>query len=271
MFTMFAAISIFEIVMFSAFLIFLIFGTFLDDTSDASFVKWTVIFLGFAVFGIFYWSEWTFESIFSTLISSSFISDALTYLGIGIFFAIAKFFIEIKKSANYFSERWKRFKNDYVITTKFTNDLMNDALQTFMDSDKRVENLPFGKFIDFANYVKQNTSLNSLAKFDLYAFHCRGVINDAIETFAKHTSRDYSLLGKKFILMVSDIDKQTPAPYINKSKLSGFISAWTILWPFYLIVMVLGDVIANIFSWITDIINALSFKMVAKIFESAFK
>lgn len=280
MFTLFAMFTIFEIVFFSVFAVFLFLGIFLDDKSDHSEFKWFVIVIGAIATAVYYWSEWSSGSILSVFTESNFLQNIGIYLAAGLGFAIVKFFLEIKKSANYFAASWKDYSKTATIDLPHSS--ANDAiyvqkLKNFFDV-KDGENLPrnlsFLKAQEFYQLIANDETMKSEDVFSKFVIPSWKIaLHEAVDKFCNRSYLSYSVQkGRKFISMTTKNDESfQPKPEINKAKLSSFISAWTILWPFYLIVMILGDIVANIFEWVTEIINAISFKAVEKIFQSAFK
>jgi hypothetical protein len=278
MFTLFAMFTIFEIVFFSVFAVFLFLGIFLDDKSDHSEFKWFVIVIGAIATAVYYWSEWSSGSILSVFTESNFLQNIGIYLAAGLGFAIVKFFLEIKKSANYFAASWKDYSKTATIDLPHANDAIYvQKLKNFFDvkdGEKTPQTVSFLKAQDFYHTIANDETLKSddmFSKFTIPSW--QAALNNAVEKFCNRSYLSYSVQkGRKFISMQLGKDESfQPKPSINKAKLSSFISAWTILWPFYLVVMILGDIVANIFEWVTEIINAISFKAVEKIFQSAFK
>ena len=59
-------------------------------------------------------------------------------------------------------------------------------------------------------------------------------------------------------------------PKLNRTRLSGYISTWTLFWPAYGISLIFGDLIAEIFNTVADFLASISGRAVRRFFNGTF-
>lgn len=62
-----------------------------------------------------------------------------------------------------------------------------------------------------------------------------------------------------------------PEPKINKARLSECIGAWTFFWPFYLVSLIIGDLLTEVWSIISSVMVQISGRFVKMAFKDVFK
>lgn len=60
-------------------------------------------------------------------------------------------------------------------------------------------------------------------------------------------------------------------PKLNRGRLSGYISTWTLFWPAYAISLIFGDLIAEIFNTAADFLASISGRAVRRFYSGTFK
>lgn len=102
----------------------------------------------------------------------------------------------------------------------------------------------------------------------------RLVVKEAAEYFAKamkHSEHVSMYLFVNAIRCKGDDGVPYIKPIISKQQLARNISVWTLFWPFYLLNMIFGKFLYNIFNYIADFFVTYTKKYVTKVFADAFK
>jgi hypothetical protein len=66
-------------------------------------------------------------------------------------------------------------------------------------------------------------------------------------------------------------DTFLPVPTVNKVSLSRSIGAWTLLWPFYALNLVIGRLLTEVWNILADMIVGTLRRIVLRTFQNAFK
>lgn len=104
----------------------------------------------------------------------------------------------------------------------------------------------------------------------------RNVVNEAAEYFAslfktEEKHRFTSTSSTYIFVSASKGENGGVVPEINKKKLADNITAWTVFWPLYLLNMIFGKFLFNMFNYISGVFVKLSRKYITKVFTEAFE
>jgi len=89
------------------------------------------------------------------------------------------------------------------------------------------------------------------------------IVRDFVSRFG---GNQYRIIG-----VVSSADKKAIEPRVNRKQLAENVGCWTIFWPFYLVSLVLGDLLREFFRAVADFIASISGRLVRVTFKDVFK
>lgn len=96
-----------EVLIFGLFFIAMVIGTAFDRSYSNDAVKWWVVVIGALVTIVWFWKDWTFGGVWSTVTSWEFWKPALVYVGIGLGYSVLEFSLAVRRAARKYAERWK--------------------------------------------------------------------------------------------------------------------------------------------------------------------
>lgn len=188
-------LGLFELAFIALFVILLMVGTTYDRRGKEG-PKWFILFVGMAALVAWYWNDWTLRGAWDIATSKAFWIPAGYYMGAGLVYSLIEYYLELRRSVRYHSDKWKQFS---------------------------------GSIDEFINRYGNNRPLVKL-----------------------------------------NSENGLPVPSINKKELADCVSAWTVLWPFYALSLILGDLFTEIFRSIGDFLAKISTQLVRNMYSSEF-
>jgi len=260
-----------------AFLILLVVGVTFDRLGKTN-VKWWVFSFGLLILAVLQWPNWTFFGdavvpavmsgttvvtaemtrvvLWDSILSSAFWAPIGYYLLAGLVYSILEFFLDIRRSARFYAIEWK------------THLGRGEDVQ-IKDADGHgvveKEEGPF-KSPKLKTRRRLNSEVYDAVKID--GAHSN-LFNDAAkltESFISHYR-----FKNRIVQIVGGSDKVSVEPRVNKAQLTSHITAWTLLWPAYAMSLILGDLLVEIFNFISDVLVKISGQFVKLSFANVFK
>lgn len=235
--------GLFELAFIAVFTIALVIGCTFDRSYDKASVKWYTVLIAAVILAIWHWGDLSFGGIWATATSFEFWKPALVYLGIGFLYCLPEFYLGVRKIAKEQEASWSDF-----ITGK-----ARDAKGNFT-GQLRAEL--------FAEAKVQGLKVSGEHEHDSVGVVAIKNLDDYLTSRARNS---YSLVNFKLT------DDFSISPVVNRAYLASCVGAWTIFWPFYLVSLVIGDLLSEIFSRFADLIASLSGRWVKLIFRDTFK
>lgn len=229
MFTIFAALSILEIVFFGGFFILLVIGASFDRKGQESF-KWWVFLIAVTMLFVWEWSSWSFTSLWDSVRTFDFWKPFFVYLGIGLLYCFVEFTLEVRRIAKEYAAQWESFLGRSIRIERRESMTLREALATIDDESATAS----------AN--------NAISHF---ICECR--------------------IGRYSFVGIEANSAGRPEPKINKAKLSESVGAWTFFWPFYLVSLIIGDLLSEVWNMISSFIVQISGRFVKMAFKDVFK
>jgi hypothetical protein len=99
------------------------------------------------------------------------------------------------------------------------------------------------------------------------------ILSRCIQGFlaAQDQSNNYNYnRNNRIITLTANSDYTVISPIVNPDVLSFHIAAWTLFWPFFLLAMLIGDVILKSFKYTSALIIKISASWVKSLFKNAF-
>jgi len=247
-----------ELLVFAALAVFLLVGISFDRRGKEELKWWPVILFVLFLAG-WNWSDWTFFGpahveavmdgtkvvtpaydrvvLFSLAQSAAFWTPVAIFLGLGLVYSLVEFLFDIRRSAKFYAAEWAEYLKKTVDiggsneTVRIT---ISDLLtQARAGSDNK-------RLIEYAQRV--------LGEFrQRYSFKNR-------------------IVGLEYDEKLFEMN-----PKVNKAELVDFITAWTLLWPFYLVSLILGDLLTEVFNAIGEFFVKLTGQFVKVTFKDVFK
>lgn len=175
--------------------------------------RWFIFILGIILTGLYISTRG--GSISETLISfKNYILwlPLFAYLGIGLLYSVLEFFLDTRKAAKYFADKWDKFNAGQTDVNP-----ANQGIRGFLN-------------IQNGNYHKDS----------------------------------------KIIKLTSNLDFTAITPVVNPEVLSFHVTAWTLFWPFFLLSMLIGDVVLKSFKYLSALMIKISTVWVKSLFKNAF-
>lgn len=236
-----------ELAAFGVFCIAMLIGATFDRSYRSTEWKWWTTFFGLAALIAFHWSDLSVSGLISTVLSWSFWTPALIYLGLGLVYTMPEFYMTIRRSAKEFSASWQSF-----ICSSISGITRNDPPNRFRTMGEAI------KFTQTATDV------------DLTG----NEYNTAVVVFVRRSVEDYvrrKFNSSRIIYLKHEDNSVDVTPAVNKRALVNHVGAWTIFWPFYLVSLVLGDIVAEIFEHVAEFLTRISGRVVRATFADVFK
>jgi len=127
---------------------------------------------------------------------------------------------------------------------------------------------------DWAECLHSKNFYNQPSRFEMMkAVHEKGAVSgywNDVHSFADWFCTTYAR-SDNLIRLKLDVDGVTPTPYVNKPVLVRHAGAWILFWPFYLITLIIGDVLVKGVKYFVDLIVTLSGGFVRAVFSDSFK
>ena len=201
------------------------------DSREVPQVKWVFILIAIS-FCIWHYS------LVGKFTNWDVAKNSLIYLGIGFVYSLLEFFIAVRKSKEYYKLRWEEYPKDGTNTKWDYEDVAaDDAVNnsTFPQSRQKVA-------IDVPKTPDQ-------------------IKHDFIVRQQAHS---------KIVMVRINEETKEIEPYIQPGELSASLSAWTLLWPFYGLYLVLNDMLLKLFDHIAKFFAALFSEQLKRFFRNTF-
>jgi len=211
------------------------------DRRGQSAFKWIVLFGAFIVVGLNVNPTFDLTVIKNTLLSAAFWTPIVVYIGLGLLYSGLEFALAVRKSVSRSSEIWADFLKD--TGARFGRSLRGES-----------------------NFKGTNEELIKLGRADNASVENRAIAFEVCQRFIERTSD-----SRDFIGFETNSTTITVEPKIDRFNLSQFIGAWVVFWPFYAISLILGDMLAEIWKTIANVIAKYCGRFVRNAFASAFK
>lgn len=232
-------LGLMEIFFFSAFVLCMLVGI-TYDRRDRESSKWYVFIFGLLLFTAWGWKDFTsmgLSGIYEGFTSWAFWTPILYYFGFGLIYSILEFFMNIRRSAKFFTSDWKRMLGENI------------------DASER----------GVARSFTLQEGLNAIADKST-VFLYKDYVVKAIQRYV-----DRSQIRNRVVVLRFNRETELPEPRINKAELAEHVGAWTFFWPFYLLSLVLGDLLTEIFAQVSEFLVTISGRFVRVVFKDVFK
>ena len=271
----FAALGIIELIFLGVFFLLLVLGTAFDRHGKED-PKWWIFGIGFIAVAIWFWPEFTFFGdavvkgtdgkpdttrvvLWEAVTAWSFWKPVGAYLAAGLVYSILEFVLDIRRSARFYSDEWKRY-------------LTNTRQVPVLDDDGK----PMSQVVkgQFGNEAKE--AVTRQKSYGEYYANVRekgaesADFNKALE-YSKHFISQYCFKNRIIELQLNETDKVTVEPRVNRIELAEHIGAWTFLWPAYLVSLIIGDLLTEVFNAIAEFFATISGRFVRFSFSNVFK
>lgn len=245
--------GLFELAFIAVFTIALVIGCTLDRRYSAEQVKWWTVFAGVTGLIAWHWNELTFSGIWAAISSFTFWQPALIYLGLGLLYCLPEFYLAVRRTAKNQAKRWASFISSHTATPVVIDGLADRQLRSKIISMARENGWTVEK-TEKAERDQSNVGNYAVVALSEIRAYLRGLDRSDYRMVSFEVANDFSI-----------------TPVINRGYLSACVGAWTVFWPFYLISLVIGDLLTEIFDRVAEVIAALSGRWVRLIFRDTFK
>lgn len=256
-----------EWIFLCVFFLLMILGTSFDRSGMES-PKWYVLGVGFVAIAIYYWKDLSVSSLWVLLSSWAFWKPVVIYFAIGLIYSMLEFFLDVRRSARQYAAEWQKHLNTEVRANVLNEDgsikkvprtemrrgeviqITNERGEPVMDNETRITTYAEGYTI-----VKQ-----------------KGAASARFNEVNKQT-KDF-LGGYRFknrIIEIQLAEHIGVEPRVNRLQLAEHIGAWTFLWPAYLVSLIIGDLLTEVFRTIADFLTHISGRFVKLSFANVFK
>lgn len=260
-FGVFGMFGVIELLFLSVFFIMMVVGCTLDRTSNREGDKWWVISVAIVAAMAWYWSDFTFYQPVEgkiTLLQAgqtmAFWSPVAIYFGLGLIYSLVEFFFDLRRKERFYAETWKSYLNE-TTSVRIRDDVPEGRKKSVETTNGVLLRKALGLF-DFvqteqtqADYTADMHEGEKVAEKFITSHRVKNCIVEVELTANK--------LGIR--------------PRINRMELTDHITAWTLMWPFYLVSMIVGDLLTEVFRAIGDFIANFSGRMVRLMFAKTFE
>lgn len=217
------------------FCIAMVIGCSLDRNAVES-PKWWIFTIGLIVCMVYFGKhrenfEWTTFDFWEP-----FLKMIGLYLLIGLGYSVVEFMIEVRRAKTFWSSRWELFKK--TSKREFEQAYVAAARK---QSGKRIE------------------------EFDA------STLTPPVQAPSEVMKEFVSAHWNSGTIIGISLEDDKLEPKLRKSALAEHVSVWTIFWPFYLVSLIIGDLLVEVFSLIATIITGLSGRFVKLAFRNVFK
>lgn len=234
--------GLFESIFFLALIVCLTVGISFDRRGREE-PKWYIFGFGLIAVAAWFWKDWTFAGAWASVCSWTFWEPMLAYLLAGLVYSIIEFILDIRRSAREYKAMWAVALEEQIVRLR-TESVKKPG---FMDEERMPLKEALIRCADFP------------AEHQIHS-----EIKDVIGKFIGRSSRNHAIVE----VVRGEF---APEPKINKVELSEHIGAWTFFWPFYLISLIIGDLLTEVFNILSDFFVSLSGRFVRMSFKDVFK
>lgn len=196
--------------------------------------KWWVLSAGFLLFLVFFRN---YPSEIGAVLTWKFWEPVFVYLGIGLLYSIIEFLFEVRREAVFYAAEWQKHFKVAAAATTYSHAGTFTLQEIFVDvGDKGA-----------------------------CSRHFNAAHDTCMSFIRKHMHDD------RIIKLKPDESAIYPTAHVYKAELIGHISAWTLLWPFYLLSLVLGNLLTQFFHAVVNALVRFSGAFVRLNFANTFK
>jgi hypothetical protein len=236
------------------------------------------------ILGVWQWNHWTFIGaahvdavlegtkvvteardrvvIWDAIRDWSFWKPLAYYMAAGLLYSLLEFFLDVRRSSRFYAAEWQSH------LAGFDEIPVKDADGQPVPNPDFKDGGPFSRNSGekFLTRQRPNTEVYEEVK---NKGATSGLFNTALKLTSEFVGRYH--FKNRIIELKIGADKVSVEPRVNKLELSEHLTAWTILWPAYLVSLILGDLLVEIFNFITDILVKISGQFVKLSFANVFK
>jgi hypothetical protein len=190
----------------------------------------------------------------------AFWQPVMVYLAAGLIYSCFEFWLVIRKAARSLGAAWTEFTAKTRVVPAYGAD--GEAL--FIEREGK--QVPSTVTITYGELIKTARSQGAAYRYFQAAV-------DLVKEFVNNPDR-FNWKGRQetqIIGVVGSTDKLSAEPKIDKLELAEHAGAWTFLWPAYLMSLILGDLIVEVFNTVADILVSISGRFVKFAFRDVFK
>lgn len=237
-----------ELLVIGAFLIAMIVSVSFDRHGEPA-PKWVVTMLGIGALLFFTKENWTVQTLMSFALSSTFWVPLLKYMGLGFLYTIVEFIRGVRMSKHNITE----------------------AYADHLDRDSRFVLRNYGSGRDAPHLdgsVRELFAKAAALPADTAVEEERRVLALARQARVEFCSmvRSKSALVSPTVTSTGEFDVA-----VNKGLVAMNVGPWVMFWPFYLLSLVVGDLLAEMFSTFADYLSTIGGKYVRAVFKDVFK
>lgn len=254
-------LGLFEIIFFAAFILLLIIGVSFDRRGKEE-PKWYIFGIGFIALATWFWPDWTFFGsatvptvmdgtkvvteahtrvvLWDAIRSWTFWEPMAAYLAAGLVYAIVEFIFSIRRAARDYAAKWEERLGS-----------------NFFRGYREIEG---GGRIEEAVNLRE-----ALKRAEAGDAEMKKLADENISAFIRNNA-----YRNQIVELVQGEDGK-PEPKVNKVELAEHIGAWTFFWPFYLLSLILGDLLTEVFNIVAEFFVSLSGRFVRMSFKDVFK
>lgn len=256
------AFGMFDLILFGSLFLCLTIGTSMDRTYHRNSPKWVVFGIGLVLIGFFTWSDWTFAGIWAAVFTSAFWMPIVKYLVIGLIYSLIEFGWIVRKSVKSFKSTWA--------------DLLSRRTSAFLQADTIPTSLALEQDLNpnrVGTMVSTNLTVGEVFKLlqndDGNFKNLRDEAYNCTMKFIANNNSRWNIVN----LELNDEErlKPIPKPTINRGELAACISAWTFMWPAYLMSLLFGNFLLYVFETVADVFVWITARMVRLSFYNVFK
>lgn len=234
------AIGLLELGLIAVFLIAMVISVSVDRCGVPH-PKWIVTLLGIGGVLFLTRDSWTLSSLGDFVLSATFWVPLLKYLGAGLAYSFVEFARETRLSAKRLKDDWESFLNTTAPARGRQDDDHKKMLRDVLN------NLTTG-----VGSTDEDTAAMRSA---------------AVSVKGEFTTR-YAM--KDMLIKPRVIDGEIQ-PAVDKEILATNVGAWSMFWPFYLMSLIVGDLLAEVFNAVAAVIVSMSGRFVKAVFKDTFK
>lgn len=234
------ALGLLELGLIAVFLIAMVISVSVDRRGVPH-PKWIVTLLGIGGVLFLTRDSWTLSSLGDFILSATFWVPLLKYLGAGLAYSFVEFARETRLSAKRLKDDWESFLNTTAPARGRQDDDHKKMLRDVLN------NLTTG-----VGSTDEDTAAMRSA---------------AVSVKGEFTTR-YAM--KDMLIKPRVIDGEIQ-PVVDKEILATNVGAWSMFWPFYLMSLVVGDLLAEVFNAVAAVIVSMSGRFVKAVFKDTFK
>lgn len=284
LFGFFGLFGVLELAVLAVIFLLLVIGCTVDRRFDNEGFKWWVVVGAIALSAFWYWTpikEAGFGGIWSTVTSLSFWTPALVYLGVGIMYCVPEFMMDVRRAAKFYKSEWDNYKSKRISVHKFNADgsiaVQSEGAKTEDDGTgllqtaqrlvgKQKAGTPLTHEITVAEAILRARELHGMGTDE--AREMTREATSAVDSFKSN----YRFRNRIVQLNTDrDSDRLSVEPRINKVELAEHVAAWTIFWPFYLVALIVGDLLTEVWNVIADFLATFAGRFVKMTFSDVFK